>query len=91
MVYSYIVSCDSAGFGPEYFQTSEDVDPNKTLLEGYKSVLHSKQTEESLVSFYMSIEVGSSPYPSFIQTFKIFVTVNVLINLRLRFLWQHGD
>ncbi|KAL5765407.1 hypothetical protein ACOSP7_016024 [Xanthoceras sorbifolium] len=39
------------GFGPEYFNTSEDVESNNTLLEGYKSVLHSKQTEESLANF----------------------------------------
>ncbi|KAI9194297.1 hypothetical protein LWI28_004916 [Acer negundo] len=42
------LACFLEGFGLEYFKTSEDEESNKTLSEGYKSVLHSKQTEESL-------------------------------------------
>lgn len=38
------------GFGPEYFRISEDAETDKSFLEGYKTVLNSKQTEESLVS-----------------------------------------
>ncbi|KAK4857149.1 hypothetical protein QYF36_025071 [Acer negundo] len=45
------LACFLEGFGLEYFKTSEDEESNKTLLEGYKSVLHSKQTEESLAIF----------------------------------------
>ena len=45
------------GFGGEYFPDPEDHEGNlmaskgdKALLQGYKSVLNSKNTEESLVS-----------------------------------------
>ena len=39
------------GFGPLYFQIPRDGEMDTTFLEGYKCVLNSKQTEESLVSF----------------------------------------
>ncbi|KAF7805752.1 aluminum-activated malate transporter 2-like [Senna tora] len=42
------------GFGDEYFRTStegEGEECDKAVLEGYKSVLNSKQTEESLANF----------------------------------------
>ena len=38
-----------AGFGDEYFGTPEGGESNKSFLQGYKSVLNSKQAEESLV------------------------------------------
>ncbi|KAL3530318.1 hypothetical protein ACH5RR_009640 [Cinchona calisaya] len=41
------------GFGDEYFKTLGDgnVKDNKSLLEGYKSVINSKNVEDSLVNF----------------------------------------
>lgn len=39
-----------AGFGDEYFRTTKGGESDKSVLEGYKSVLNSKQTEENLVS-----------------------------------------
>ncbi|XVE59651.1 hypothetical protein DITRI_Ditri05aG0063200 [Diplodiscus trichospermus] len=39
------------GFGDEYFKISADRESNKASLQGYKSVLNSKQNEESLVNF----------------------------------------
>ncbi|OMO62698.1 Aluminum-activated malate transporter [Corchorus capsularis] len=38
-------------FGDEYFKESKDRESNKASLQGYKSVLNSKQNEESLVNF----------------------------------------
>nr|KYP39387.1 hypothetical protein KK1_039325 [Cajanus cajan] len=38
-------------FGEEYFRTSEVGDSNKSFLQGYKSVLNSKQVEENLANF----------------------------------------
>ncbi|KAL1363771.1 hypothetical protein AAHE18_03G170100 [Arachis hypogaea] len=37
------------GFGNEYFKTQESGESNESSLQGYKSVLNSKQPEESLV------------------------------------------
>lgn len=48
----------NAGFGSEYFQVSKDGDcieaseNDKSFLKGYRSVLNTKSTEESLVSRY---------------------------------------
>ncbi|KAL4292772.1 hypothetical protein AHAS_Ahas18G0061500 [Arachis hypogaea] len=39
------------GFGDEYFGTSDGEESNKSKLQAYKSVLNSKQIEESLVNF----------------------------------------
>ncbi|XVF19630.1 hypothetical protein REPUB_Repub11eG0127100 [Reevesia pubescens] len=39
------------GFGDEYFKKSGDRESNKASLQGYKSILNSKQREESLVNF----------------------------------------
>ncbi|CAL5194323.1 unnamed protein product [Lathyrus oleraceus] len=39
------------GFEGEYFHSSEDKEKSKSLLQGYKSVLNSKATEESLANF----------------------------------------
>lgn len=39
------------GFGPLYFKISQDGEMDFTFLEGYKCVLNSKQTEESLANF----------------------------------------
>ncbi|XP_057730474.1 aluminum-activated malate transporter 2-like [Arachis stenosperma] len=39
------------GFGDEYFGTSDGEESNKAKLQAYKSVLNSKQIEESLVNF----------------------------------------
>ncbi|XP_021278610.1 aluminum-activated malate transporter 2-like [Herrania umbratica] len=39
------------GFGDEYFKKSGDRESNKASLQGYKSILNSKQTEESLANF----------------------------------------
>lgn len=38
-----------AGFGEEYFGRSEGGESNKLFMQGYKSVLTSKQVEETLV------------------------------------------
>ncbi|KAJ1376698.1 Aluminum-activated malate transporter [Sesbania bispinosa] len=38
------------GFEGEYFHCSEDKEKSKSLLQGYKSVLNSKATEESLTN-----------------------------------------
>ncbi|XWS28511.1 hypothetical protein CRYUN_Cryun25bG0075900 [Craigia yunnanensis] len=38
------------GFGDEYFKKSGDRESNKASLQGYKSILNSKQSEESLAS-----------------------------------------
>ncbi|KAK7371197.1 hypothetical protein VNO78_36765 [Psophocarpus tetragonolobus] len=38
-------------FGDEYFGTSEGGESNKSFMQGYKSVLTSKQVEESLANF----------------------------------------
>jgi hypothetical protein len=37
------------GFGDEYFGTLEARKSNKSLMQGYKSVLNSKQVEDNLV------------------------------------------
>ncbi|XP_015873122.1 aluminum-activated malate transporter 2 isoform X2 [Ziziphus jujuba] len=39
------------GFGNVYFKKSEDGESNKAVLQGYKSVLNLKQSEESQVNF----------------------------------------
>ncbi|XVF47000.1 hypothetical protein PTKIN_Ptkin03bG0074000 [Pterospermum kingtungense] len=39
------------GFGEEYFKSPGDRESDKALLEGYRSILNSKQNEESLVNF----------------------------------------
>ncbi|KAL2331886.1 hypothetical protein Fmac_019467 [Flemingia macrophylla] len=39
------------GFGEQYFGTSEVGESNKSLMQGYKSVLNSKQIEDSLATF----------------------------------------
>ncbi|KAK7261167.1 hypothetical protein RIF29_27472 [Crotalaria pallida] len=39
------------GFGDEYFETLENGESNKSFMEEYKSVLNSKQAEESLANF----------------------------------------
>lgn len=43
-----------AGFGGEYFGGMEDgqssTDTDKSFLQGYKAVLNSKNTEETMVS-----------------------------------------
>ncbi|KAJ0084054.1 hypothetical protein Patl1_30309 [Pistacia atlantica] len=39
------------GFGPEYFKILEDEEAPKKVSEGYKSLLNSKQSEESLANF----------------------------------------
>ncbi|KAJ4833388.1 hypothetical protein Tsubulata_028190, partial [Turnera subulata] len=40
-----------ADFGDEFFQSSREGESNKASLEGYKSVLNSKNTEEALANF----------------------------------------
>ncbi|KAE8712206.1 hypothetical protein F3Y22_tig00110260pilonHSYRG00092 [Hibiscus syriacus] len=40
----------SLGFGDEYFTKSSERESNKASLQGYKSILNSKQVEESLVN-----------------------------------------
>ncbi|KAG8488646.1 hypothetical protein CXB51_016720 [Gossypium anomalum] len=39
------------GFGDEYFRKSSEPESNKASLQVYKSILNSKQSEESLVNF----------------------------------------
>ncbi|WJX73791.1 hypothetical protein P8452_57531 [Trifolium repens] len=39
------------GFGDEYFGTSEARESNKSLMQGYKSILNSKQVEDNLTNF----------------------------------------
>nr|AQQ72607.1 zinc/iron transporter [Medicago truncatula] len=39
------------GFGDEYFGTLEAGELNKSLMQGYKSVLNAKQVEDNLVNF----------------------------------------
>ncbi|CAJ2660243.1 unnamed protein product [Trifolium pratense] len=39
------------GFGDEYFGTLEAGESNKSLMQGYKSVLNSKQVEDNLMNF----------------------------------------
>lgn len=39
------------GFGNVYFKKSEDGESNKAFLQGYKSVLNTKQSEESQANF----------------------------------------
>ncbi|XP_044475512.1 aluminum-activated malate transporter 2-like isoform X2 [Mangifera indica] len=39
------------GFGPEYFKMTEDEESPKKVSEGFKSVLNSKQSEESMANF----------------------------------------
>ncbi|PPR87421.1 hypothetical protein GOBAR_AA33269 [Gossypium barbadense] len=39
------------GFGDEYFRKSSEPESNKASLQAYKSILNSKQSEESLVNF----------------------------------------
>ncbi|KAK2370120.1 aluminum activated malate transporter family protein [Trifolium repens] len=39
------------GFGDEYFGTLEARESNKSLMQGYKSVLNSKQVEDNLTNF----------------------------------------
>ncbi|KAJ1407477.1 Aluminum-activated malate transporter [Sesbania bispinosa] len=39
------------GFGDEYFGTSKVEESNKSIMQGYKSVLNSKQAEDSLANF----------------------------------------
>ncbi|MED6108567.1 hypothetical protein PIB30_025390 [Stylosanthes scabra] len=39
------------GFGNEYFKTQDGEDTSKSFLPGYRSVLNSKQSEESLANF----------------------------------------
>ncbi|KAJ1384567.1 Aluminum-activated malate transporter [Sesbania bispinosa] len=41
------------GFGEEYFGTSEVGETNKSSMQGYKSVLNSKQVEDNLANFAM--------------------------------------
>lgn len=46
------------GFGGEYFRTLEDIAESKhdkAFLLGYKSVLNSKSSEESLVGLMLSL------------------------------------
>lgn len=46
------------GFGGEYFKTWEDISESKVdkaFLLGYKSVLNSKSSEESLVGLMLSL------------------------------------
>ena len=56
-----------AGFGEEYFGTSDGRESNKSFLEGYKSVLNSKQAEENLVRERNQNYIVDSPskYPAY--------------------------